>query len=149
MFIDIQVGSIATGPEAAAGVGKMEDGGWSVYLQRQLSGAETQVHKVQIGEAEGVGEVRARARLLKLEPVPMPYGPYSCWPSPDPRPGWEFSGYPFSKELNRVYKGREAGAAALCVKLWGLQSHTLPSSPAWVGHRMGSPTLGYLIQAGS
>lgn len=30
MFIDIQVGSIATSLEAAAVVGEMEDGGWSV-----------------------------------------------------------------------------------------------------------------------
>lgn len=52
MFIDIQVGSMATGLEAAAVVGKMEGGGWSVCLQRQLS-VGTKVHNAQQGEGGG------------------------------------------------------------------------------------------------
>ena len=42
LFIDIQVGSIATGLEAAAVVGEMEGGGWSVCLQQQSSGVKEQ-----------------------------------------------------------------------------------------------------------
>lgn len=38
LFIDIQVGSIATSLEAAAVVGEMEDGGWSEG--REVYGAQ-------------------------------------------------------------------------------------------------------------
>lgn len=53
LFIDIQVGSIATSLEAAAVVGEMEDGGggWSVCLQQQL-GEGREVYGSQ-GETEG------------------------------------------------------------------------------------------------
>lgn len=52
LFIDTQVGSIATGLEAAAVVGKMEGG---VCLQRQLS-VGIYVHNAQGGSGgDGVG----------------------------------------------------------------------------------------------
>lgn len=49
----------------------------------------------------------------------MFYGFYFCWLFFDFRSGWEFFGYLFSKELNRVYKGREVGVVVFCVKFWG------------------------------
>ena len=87
LFIDIQLDSIATGLEAAAVVGEMGGGGWSVCLQRQLNGVKEQkctVHnKGGVREAKGVGEVSKGQgqSLLKLEPLlhaPCPKAPALC-----------------------------------------------------------------------
>lgn len=70
LFIDTQVGSIATGLEAAAVVGKM--GGWSVpAATAECRNRRAQRTRGKWGRRRGVEkQVRARASLLKLEPLP-------------------------------------------------------------------------------
>ena len=76
MFIDIQVGSIATSLEAAAVVGEMEDGGGGVFVcsNSWVKEEKYKVHKVRMREAEGLEkQVRARARVyLNQNHCPMP-----------------------------------------------------------------------------
>lgn len=92
------------------------------------SSAGAEVHKAGVGKAGGVGEAsEGRGRsLLTLEPVPSLAGHL-----PTPDEAWGFSECTFLQELHGPHKG-EAGAAALYVKLWSLQSCT-PASLAWVG----------------
>lgn len=58
LFIDIRVGSIATGLEVAAVWGKWKVVGGAFCLQCQLSaGEEHSAQQGEVGEAEAVGEV--------------------------------------------------------------------------------------------
>lgn len=92
------------------------------------SSARTEVHKkVGVGKADGVGEAGEGQgqSLPTLEPVPSLAG---CHLTPDE--AWGFSECTFLQEPDGLHKG-EAGAGALYVKLWSLQSGT-PASLAWV-----------------
>lgn len=157
LFIDIQVGSIATGLEAAAVVREMEGGGWSACLQQQSSGVKEQkctVHKVGVKEAEGAGESSKGQgqSLLKLEPLPYSLRPLLL---ADylliPRQGWEFSGYPFSTGTeSSTQRKRSRSCCPLCEALGPpvLPAPLLRPLIGW-GHMTGGPALNYPTQAGS
>lgn len=150
LFIDIQVGSIATRLEAAAIVGEIEDGGWSVCLQHQLGGVKEEkytVHKVR--EAEGVGEASKGQgqSLLKLEPLPHTLRPLLLIPGQ----GWEFSGYPFSTGTESGTQRK--GSRSCCPLGEALGPPVLPVSLLHpllgCSHMRGGPALNYPTQAES
>lgn len=86
------------------------------------------MHKMGVGEAEGIGE--ASEGQGQTEPADTGTTALSSRLPSDPGQAWEFSMCPFLQELNGVH--REAGAIALYVQLRSLQSCT-PASLAWVG----------------
>lgn len=148
LFIDIQVGSIATRLEAAAVVGEMEDGGWSVCLQHQLGGVKEEkytVHKVR--EAEGAGEASKGQgqSLLKLEPLPHTRRPLLLIPGQ----GWEFSGYPFSTGTESGTQRK--GSRSCCPLGEALGPPVLPVSLLHpllgCSHVRGGPALNYPTHA--
>lgn len=79
---------------------------------------------------------------------PRPEGPspVGCFLTPAQASG--FSEYPFLQELNGVHKGGEAGAVAICVKVWSLQSGTPASLLLGWGLEMGSLAQGYFSEQG-
>lgn len=151
LFIDIQVGSIATSLEAAAVVGEMEDGGGGVFVcsNSWVKEEKYTVHKVRLREAEGVGEASKGQgqSLLKLEPLPHALRPLLLIPGQ----GWEFSGYPFSTgtELGTQRKG----SRSCCPLCESLGPPVLPASLLHpllgCSHVMGGPALNYPTQAES
>lgn len=112
LFIDIQVGSIATGPRWLQQPGKWQAGGVFAAATAEWS-AGTEVHEApQNGRRGNLGGWRSKKVpgpvSLTRSPAQDPAAPISCCLL---TPGWGYlSGNRFLQEVDTVHKGDRAPA---------------------------------------